>query len=509
MSAPHIPAAPRRRGPFLSTLAAAAAALAVTLGAPQSAGAQTVFHACYVPASGTVYRIKAPSTPLNCLQPTHVAFSWTDGAGGGGGAGVSAHGALTGLGNDDHGQYVLTTGRRLEANGLVLQGNEANGLLPSFDNTRPTLLWYPARSTFRAGMNLENSMASANLGTNSAAFGLGTIASASESFAAGNQTKATGVASTAFGAQTVASGQNSFAAGNASSASASGSIAIGDGAKAIGKGAVVLGRGTATGENAFAAGNGSAASALAAVALGNSNALGINSFAAAQGDALAQNAVALDGYASGHASFAAAGGFATGDRSIAMGVRASTNEKVGAMVLTDNLAGGAVNAARDQQFVARFERFWFGRGTNVTDTPGYLIETSVGARLSNGGTWETVSDSTKKTAFTPVDAEDVLVKLAGIGMQTWQYSAESDSVRHMGPTAQAFRAAFGLGASERSIATVDADGVALVAAQALEKRTSRLKDETVALRAENAQLSERLAQLEALVARLTATPRER
>jgi len=495
MSASHIPAAPRRRGPFASTLAAAAAALSVTLGGAPSAGAQTVFHACYVPASGTVYRIKAPSTPQNCLQPTHVAFSWTDGAGGGGG-GVSSHGALTGLGNDDHSQYVLTTGRRLQANGLVLQGTEATGLMPSFDNTRPTLLWYPARSTFRAGMNIENSMASANLGTNSAAFGLGTIASASESFAAGDQTKATGVAATAFGSLAIASGLHSFAAGNKALASASGSIAMGDEVKA-------------TGEFAFVAGKNSVASALHAVALGNSTTTGVNGFAAAQGKALAQSAVALNGYVTGIASFATNDGYASGDRSIAMGPRASTNAKTGSMVVTDNVNTNMVNAASDNQFVARFNRFWFGRETNVTSTPGYLIETSVGARLSNGGTWETVSDSTKKTAFTPVDAEDVLVKLAGIGMQTWQYSAESDSVRHMGPTAQAFRAAFGLGASERSIATVDADGVALVAAQALEKRTRQLKEETIALRAENAQLSERLAQLEALVARLTGTPRER
>ena len=49
---------------------------------------------------------------------------------------------------------------------------------------------------------------------------------------------------------------------------------------------------------------------------------------------------------------------------------------------------------------------------------------------------------------------------------------EDDEVRHMGPTAQDFRATFGLGQSELSIGTVDADGVALVAAQALERRST-------------------------------------
>ena len=48
----------------------------------------------------------------------------------------------------------------------------------------------------------------------------------------------------------------------------------------------------------------------------------------------------------------------------------------------------------------------------------------------------------------------------------WSYRA-SPEVRHVGPTAQDFRAAFGLGNDDKSIATVDADGVALAAIQGL------------------------------------------
>jgi cell division protein FtsB len=74
----------------------------------------------------------------------------------------------------------------------------------------------------------------------------------------------------------------------------------------------------------------------------------------------------------------------------------------------------------------------------------------------------------------------------------------------MGPVAQDFRAIFGLGEDERTIATVDADGVALAAIQGLHRKLEAerdaLKAENAALRAESAELRSRLERLEALVA---------
>ena len=57
----------------------------------------------------------------------------------------------------------------------------------------------------------------------------------------------------------------------------------------------------------------------------------------------------------------------------------------------------------------------------------------------------------------------------------------------MGPMAQDFHAAFGLGANDVTIATVDADGVALAAIQGLNDKLER----------ENEALKKRLADLEA------------
>src|SRR5690606_16891181 len=60
----------------------AALALAVLMTLPasltgQEGDASAVLHACYVPASGTVYRIGVSGAPATCLDPTHVAFSWS------------------------------------------------------------------------------------------------------------------------------------------------------------------------------------------------------------------------------------------------------------------------------------------------------------------------------------------------------------------------------------------------------------------------------------------------
>ena len=52
-----------------------AAALAAMVLIPAAAQAQTTLTACYVPGSGSVYRIKAPGTPTVC-KSSHVEFSW-------------------------------------------------------------------------------------------------------------------------------------------------------------------------------------------------------------------------------------------------------------------------------------------------------------------------------------------------------------------------------------------------------------------------------------------------
>ncbi|REF00845.1 tail fiber domain-containing protein [Thermomonospora umbrina] len=75
----------------------------------------------------------------------------------------------------------------------------------------------------------------------------------------------------------------------------------------------------------------------------------------------------------------------------------------------------------------------------------------------------------------PVDGHDILDKVAALPISTWRYQWEPAHVRHLGPMAQDWKAAFGLGEHDTRINTVDANGVALVAIQALHRRITELE----------------------------------
>jgi hypothetical protein len=75
----------------------------------------------------------------------------------------------------------------------------------------------------------------------------------------------------------------------------------------------------------------------------------------------------------------------------------------------------------------------------------------------------------------PTDVDEVLRRLVDLPVSTWSYDFDHTSVRHLGPMAQDFAAAFGLGDTDRKISTVDSAGVALAAIQALNKRIDRLE----------------------------------
>jgi len=103
-----------------------------------------------------------------------------------------------------------------------------------------------------------------------------------------------------------------------------------------------------------------------------------------------------------------------------------------------------------------------------------------------------VSDRNKKENFVSVDTREVLDLLLGVPLSTWNYTFEDEAVRHIGPMAQDFKAAFEVGSTDKRIYTIDADGVALASIQALH-------GDLQALRTENAELK---AGLKAMAARL-------
>jgi hypothetical protein len=72
----------------------------------------------------------------------------------------------------------------------------------------------------------------------------------------------------------------------------------------------------------------------------------------------------------------------------------------------------------------------------------------------------TASDRNLKENFVALEGDAVLAKLAALPVTEWSF--KGDPVRHIGPTAQDFKAAFDLGADDTHIATLDLASVAPV-----------------------------------------------
>ena len=135
---------------------------------------------------------------------------------------------------------------------------------------------------------------------------------------------------------------------------------------------------------------------------------------------------------------------------------------------------------------------------------GAVISTSTGAYLSTSGVWTNTSDVNRKHRFLDPPEDEILIRLRDVPVRTWSYRSDDDAVRHIGPTAQDFRRAFGLGNDSLTIGTVDADGVSLAAIKALDARSERQASELVSLRAANDSLQRHVTQLNERLARLEA-----
>jgi hypothetical protein len=133
-------------------------------------------------------------------------------------------------------------------------------------------------------------------------------------------------------------------------------------------------------------------------------------------------------------------------------------------------------------------------GFFVVRAPGgmrFLTGTNdtAGITLTPGGAWSTLSDSNAKTDITAVDHAAVLRQAAELPVTAWSYRHDPRR-RHLGPMAQDFHAAFGLGPDDTRITMLDADGVALSALKALVEELRKRQGRSAAQ-------ARRLAQLEA------------
>ncbi|HZU27012.1 MAG TPA: tail fiber domain-containing protein [Bryobacteraceae bacterium] len=170
----------------------------------------------------------------------------------------------------------------------------------------------------------------------------------------------------------------------------------------------------------------------------------------------------------------------------------------GAAQAWDIAAGGGAQPAMN------FYRHDVGNVMSLTPGGSNLMSMSNGAYLTSGGAWTNSSDRNLKSGLRQVSGADVLKRLSAVPITTWSYKAEGEEVRHMGPMAQDFAAAFRLGSDDKHITTIDESGVALAAIQQLYRDDQKLRREEQDLRRENQQLKSALAELEARVAALAS-----
>jgi hypothetical protein len=177
------------------------------------------------------------------------------------------------------------------------------------------------------------------------------------------------------------------------------------------------------------------------------------------------------------------GGYASraaGSYSFAAGSHAKANHD-GCFVWSDSSTGNSdsVYSTDDDQWRVRARGgTWFFSNSGMT-TGAYLAP--------NSNSWQSACDSMTKEDFRPVDRKALLDKVATLRVRNYKMKDQNDGTRHIGPVAQDFHSAFGVGETETGINLADADGVLLAAVQAL-------YDEVKADKARIAQLEAELAQ---------------
>jgi endosialidase-like protein len=476
-----------------------------------------VFSACYARFSGLVTRIKEPGTKSECPSWSHVPFKWTDGVPG------HDHGALNGRLHDSHPQYLLADGTRVIANGLAFTGAVGFSAIPA-EGPGARLMWYVGKAAFRAGRVTGNAWDDAIVGPGSVALG--------------TDTRGSGTASTAMGLSANARADGAMATGFFTIAAGSASTTTGVITQTLGPHSTATGWATltarpattATGEESFAIDTGATAMGSRTTAGAWSTALGSETSAGRAAIALGRRVFAGDSWSTAIGSYASAGigSFVYGDASTTSVVQAMTSalphtspENVPdqdaegrvlarvAQLQGQSLTTGYVQAMEPNRFVVRA-----AGGFRFRTSP----DLATGCDLAPGsGTWSCTSDRHRKENFSDEDGQRILARIAGLPVQSWNYRTQNPAIRHLGPTAQDFFAAFGLGGVEggagreaaSTINTVDMDGVSLLAIQALERRTQEQAREIEALQADNAGLRAGLSKLKLLLSENRASRRER
>ncbi|HEX8351802.1 MAG TPA: tail fiber domain-containing protein [Pyrinomonadaceae bacterium] len=365
--------------------------------------------------------------------------------------GTSGHSDLLSL--SASGTYKFYTGATPEARdkerfrvdntgGVFAQGDIDIGSAPA-EGSGVRFMWLPYKAAIRGGYVDGTQWDDANIGYFSTAFGHNARASGDYGFAAGQNVVAANSWSTALGHYVTASGAASVGLGYyAHTNSRQGSFVFSDRS--------VLDDGNFATDESFKA--------------------SVNhSF----------NVRATGGY------------WLFTNTGVSTGLRLShflnTNTAYGSFVWTDRSSDSSVTPTAQNQTIFRSSGgYWLysdsGLSAGVTLAPG-------------GGSWTSISDRNMKANFAAVDTRAILRGVLQLPISTWNYKSQDASVRHIGPMAQDFFAAFKVGEGDKTITTVDPDGVALAAIQGLNEE---LKDRDARIDGLQQQVRQQQGQIDGL-----------
>jgi hypothetical protein len=442
---------------------------------------------------GTAIRAIAKDGSVTCTGPGGQAPTWK----------------LSGnAGTDPAHDFLGTT----DAASLELRVNDARALRLEPDPISPNLIGGHADNSVTAGASgatISGGGGEGDFARNRITDDYGTIGGGADNQAgdgAGtasdrpNTTIAGGVANTASGeAATIGGGESNTASGldalvsggfSNTATAREATVGGGGGNHATQRDATVAGGGSNT-----ANGNGTTiGGGLSNSASGPQGTVagGFHNFASAEQSAVGGG---FNNHAEGVLSTIPGGEFnhTGGEFSLAAGRQAHA-ENDGSFVWADSTNESIASTASDQ-FIARAGGHFFLTQNSILPEDQGLINTSAGANpdgtngayLSNGGVWTDVSDEHAKTAFAPVRPQRVLGKVAGMPVNAWSYKSEP-GVRHLGPVAQDFHRAFGLGEDARHIAPLDTSGVALAAIKALNTTVEKQSRQIARLQARLAEV---------------------
>jgi hypothetical protein len=147
-------------------------------------------------------------------------------------------------------------------------------------------------------------------------------------------------------------------------------------------------------------------------------------------------------------------------------------------------AGGAGNGIGQTSGQFYLESASYGVAMSVEKNKNIHFYPSGGGscNLSNGASgWSCSSDRDLKENFTEIDKQQILDHLSAMPVTMW--NMKGTTVKHIGPVAQDFYAAFNVGEDDRHINTVDEGGVSLAAIQALYDIVKKQQQEIEELKA--------------------------